>query len=189
MVCDNLSDPSTLTLTGVACILRVLMASDLPFLCVCRMLAQAGLVGRLYCVIKQLITLSRQQQRAATGPGGGAALQLPHLQGPWTQAAFEQAFVPGVDSDAAAAAAEQQVTASSGPAALRALGSSGAHRGSPGREGGLAGEGTSCMLALAGCSCIGLLLPSVPSCKLPALRRPAVLTRLCCLLLALCRHG
>jgi hypothetical protein len=83
MVQDNLHDPSSVTPTGIACIWRALEApSALPINYVCRLLAQAGLIPRLFAVVRQAVSL--QARAAAAGPaaGGGVAPGAAGLAGP-----------------------------------------------------------------------------------------------------------
>jgi hypothetical protein len=159
MVQDNLHDPSTLTLTAVACIWRVLeTCGALPLNYTCRIFASAGLIPRLYAVIKQLIALSRQQRGGCGGGGaygvvggvGGVAggLKLHHLHSPSSPSVFgNNAFIPlgsiaigqaamsaaaaaaDGSGDAAAAAAARGMTIPGGKGASSSSSSSKAVRG------------------------------------------------------------
>jgi hypothetical protein len=102
MVQDNLQDPSSLTPTGLACIWRALEAhSALPINYTCRLLAQAGLVPRLFAVIRQAVSLQarserqQQQQQQAGGGGSSGALSARH--------AHTLSNASGYDSSAASA--------------------------------------------------------------------------------------
>lgn len=95
---SNLQDCNTLTPVAVACIFKALDTyGPLPMEYMCRILAAAGLIQRLYAVIKQLINLGRQQQQQqqrgmvygsalSQGAAGGAATgpKLQHLNCPLT---------------------------------------------------------------------------------------------------------
>jgi len=97
MVQDNVQDPTTLTLTAIACIWQVLeTCGALPINYICRIFAHGGLVPRMYAVMKQLISLGRQQQRgvgsSTYGPGAGTASKLHHLHSPSSPSVFGQAL-------------------------------------------------------------------------------------------------
>jgi hypothetical protein len=168
MVQDNLHDPSTLTLTAVACIWRVLETyGALPLNYICRIFASAGLITRLYAVVKQLVALNRQQQQQRGGGGGGYAggsshsqPKLHHLHSPSNPNVFgSNAFIPlgsiaigqaAMSAVAAAAATDSSDAAASGTAAVsipggkggssKGAGGRGGSRGSPSVDSGLAGE-------------------------------------------------
>jgi hypothetical protein len=90
MVQDNLQDPSSLTPTGIACTWRALEApSALPINYVCRLLAQAGLIPRLFSVVRQAVSLRARSDRAqqqggaaAAAAGGGSAAGPRHGHAP-----------------------------------------------------------------------------------------------------------
>lgn len=102
MVQDNVSDPATLTPAAVSCIYRVLDTyGALPINYICRIFAHAGLVQRLYAVVKQLIAWQRQQQqRGSYGSSGAAsgpvALKFHHLHSPSSPSVFGPVYLPGI---------------------------------------------------------------------------------------------
>lgn len=113
MVQDNLLEPTTLTPLAVGCIWKVLDTyGALPVSYICRILAHAGLVQRLYAVVKQLASIDRQQQQQRGIGSGGVArmpaaggLKLHHLHSPSSPSVFGQVFVPGLGIEAPDAAA------------------------------------------------------------------------------------
>jgi hypothetical protein len=162
MVQDNLQDCNTLTPVAVACIWQVLETyGALPINYICRIFAAAGLIPRLYAVIKQLINISRQQQQARGGIGsfaaaqGATGLKLQHLNCPLTPQGLPFATAdffplgtigPGSrDVPQAAAAADGSSDAMGGSMAVQAnaktIGKTmvGVRKGSPVVESGLAG--------------------------------------------------
>jgi hypothetical protein len=161
MVQDNLQDCNTLTPVAVACIWQVLETyGALPINYICRIFAAAGLVPRLYAVIKQLLSLSRQQQQQqqrSVGPGGTiSGPKLQHLTCPLTPQGLPFAiadFFPlgsmgtgGRDAQAAAAGgAADGSSEAAGASAAAGVGAKGlgkvlgGRKGSPVVDSGLAG--------------------------------------------------
>jgi hypothetical protein len=166
MVQDNLQDCNTLTPVAVTCIWQVLETNGaLPINYICRIFAAAGLVPRLFAVIKQLISLSRQQQQqrgigSFGAQGAGAPVtKLAHLNCPLTPQGLPFAtsdFFPLGSLGAGGSRDAPQATAADGgsdgagpvpvpvpvPVGSKTLGSSmlGGRKGSPVVEAGLAGE-------------------------------------------------
>eukprot|EP00775_Hariotina_reticulata_P013544 gene13544-13671_t len=117
----------------------------LPINYICRIFAHGGLVPRLYAVIKQLISLGRQQQRGAGGSSYGAgaatAAKLHHLHSPSSPSVFSQALTSlgleggegGDGSNAGSSTPRSAVTAAAGGLLAR-----GGHK-SNSKESGLAG--------------------------------------------------
>lgn len=176
MVQDNLQDCNTLTPVAVTCIWQVLETyGALPINYICRIFAAAGLVPRLFAVIKQLISLSRlQQQQQQRGIGsfgaqgaGAPVTKLQHLNCPLTPQGLPFAtsdFFPlaslgaGGGRDAPQAAADGGSDAAgpmSIPVGSKTLGSSmlGGRKGSPVVEAGLAGEHVSVSAAMTSGIC------------------------------------
>eukprot|EP00879_Flechtneria_rotunda_P014509 GHRR01015161.1.p1 GENE.GHRR01015161.1~~GHRR01015161.1.p1 ORF type:complete len:455 (+),score=199.03 GHRR01015161.1:132-1367(+) len=151
MVQDNLPDPATLTLTAVACIWQVLETyGALPINYICRIFTNAGLVQRLYAVIKQLVSLGRQQhmqplqqqqQRGYAGAFAAGVPKLHHLHSASSPNIAGQAFVPLGGLDGVSTLGPD---GDIGPGGLYTgqgiRPSAPAHKGGTGREAGLAGE-------------------------------------------------
>lgn len=82
MVQDNVQDATTLTFTGVSCIWRVLEAyGALPINYICRIFSQAGLIPKLFAVIKQLINLVRNATKHMPSPSSPSALSHTFTKG------------------------------------------------------------------------------------------------------------
>lgn len=141
MVQDNLLEPTTLTPVAVGCIWKVLDTyGALPVNYICRMLAHAGLVQRLYAVVKQLVNIDRQQRQRGIGSGGvpraavGDGLKLHHLHSPSSPSVFGQVIVPGLGADSPGASPDAAWAAAVDQPAAAAAATDTGRKGIPPKE-------------------------------------------------------